>query len=99
MGHKIINLGHKIFKAVEGAPTDGFLGNDVKPDLHLIQPGGVGGCVMHMVASTNRSGVRVLARLSSIASFIYICTNRVEGNFHGFSGGVGFNRGDRHKWS
>jgi hypothetical protein len=43
------------FDATEGAPTDNFLDNDVKPDhLHLIQPRGIGGRVMHVVTRTSR---------------------------------------------
>ena len=34
----------------EGAAADGFLGDDVEPDLDLVEPGGVGGSEMDMVA-------------------------------------------------
>ena len=34
----------------EGAAADGFLGDDVEPDLDLVDPGGVGGSEVEMVA-------------------------------------------------
>lgn len=37
-----IDLGGQFLHAPECAPADGLLGNDVVPDLHLVQPGGIG---------------------------------------------------------
>lgn len=54
MGHKVFDLGNQLFHAAKGAPTNRFLGDDVKPDFHLVQPGGIGGRVMHMVARAGR---------------------------------------------
>ena len=34
----------------ERATADGFLGDDIEPDLDLVEPGGVGGSEMDMVA-------------------------------------------------
>ncbi|MDQ1404869.1 MAG: hypothetical protein QOG55_498, partial [Acidobacteriaceae bacterium] len=47
---EVIDLSHQFFDAAKGAPTNGFLGDDVKPDFHLIQPGSIGGSEMHLHA-------------------------------------------------
>lgn len=39
---------------MKGAPAYGFLGNDVEPDLHLIEPRRVGGCEVNVVARVGR---------------------------------------------
>jgi len=54
MGHKSLDLGDQLFHATEGAPANSLLGDDVKPDFHLVEPRGVSGSVMHMVARPGR---------------------------------------------
>lgn len=54
MDHKVFDLGGQLFHAAESAPTNSCLGDDVEPDFHLGQPGGIGGCVMEMVAGADR---------------------------------------------
>ena len=44
------DLGDKFFDAAEGAATDGLLRDDVEPDFHLVEPGRVGRCEVHVVA-------------------------------------------------
>lgn len=39
---EVDNLGGKLLDAPERASANGLLGNDVEPDLHLVQPGGIG---------------------------------------------------------
>ena len=36
------DFGDQFFDAAEGAATDGLLRDDVEPDFHLVEPGGVG---------------------------------------------------------
>ena len=44
------DFGDKFFDAAEGAATDGLLRDDVEPDFHLVEPGRVGRCEVHVVA-------------------------------------------------
>jgi hypothetical protein len=44
------DFGDKFFDAAEGAATDGLLRDDVEPDFHLLEPGRVGRCAVHVVA-------------------------------------------------
>jgi hypothetical protein len=49
VGHyELFDLNDQLFDAGEAAATDGTLRDDCEPALHLIQPGSVGGRVMHV---------------------------------------------------
>jgi hypothetical protein len=50
MVHEVLDLGHQVPDAAEGAATDGALGDKVEPDLHLVQPRGIGRRVVHVEA-------------------------------------------------
>ena len=50
MVRKCLNVGDEIFDLLEGPATDGFLGDDAKPDLDLVQPGRIGWCVVDVVS-------------------------------------------------
>ena len=39
---ELIDLGDEVFGALEGASPNGLLADQVKPDLHLVEPGGIG---------------------------------------------------------
>ncbi len=41
--NELVNSFHELFDTGEGAPPDGFVGNDAKPNLDLVEPGGIGG--------------------------------------------------------
>ena len=43
-----LDFGSKFFDALECSAPDRFLGDDIEPDLNLIQPGCVGGRVMNV---------------------------------------------------
>ena len=45
-----IDLVDQVLHAAERASPDRSLGDDVEPDLDLVQPGGVGRGVVHVVA-------------------------------------------------
>src|SRR5262250_509583 len=38
----------KFFHAAEGSPAYGFVRDAIEPNLHLIEPGGIGGSKVHM---------------------------------------------------
>ena len=38
----------QFFHAAEGSPAYGLLRDAIEPDLHLIEPGGIGGSKVHM---------------------------------------------------
>jgi hypothetical protein len=46
--HELLDLGDQLFDAGEAAAPDGPLRDDPKPPLQLVQPGGIGGCVVHV---------------------------------------------------
>jgi len=48
--HEVIDLRHEVTYAAERAAPDGLLGDDVEPDLHLVEPGGIGRGVVHVEA-------------------------------------------------
>ena len=50
MFDEVLDFVHEVFDAREGAATNGFLRDDPKPALHLVQPGGVGGRVVDVEA-------------------------------------------------
>ncbi len=45
-----IDLLHQVFDATERAAADGALSDEVEPDLHLVEPGGIGGSVVDVKA-------------------------------------------------
>ena len=51
---KGINLVYQLGNASKGAPADGTLSDDIEPDFNLIEPGGVRGCVVNVVAGVDR---------------------------------------------
>ena len=51
---EVLDLADELANALERAPTNGALGDDVEPDLHLVEPRGVGRGVMHMEARSRR---------------------------------------------
>ena len=50
----LLDLFDQIFNTFECPSADRFLGDLVEPNLHLIEPGGVGRDVMHMPAAMER---------------------------------------------
>ncbi len=47
---EVFDFGDQFFNAAEGSATDGLLGDDVKPDFHLVEPGRVGRSEVHVIA-------------------------------------------------
>lgn len=41
VAYEVVDLGHQILRAAGGAPPDRPLGDDVDPDIHSVEPGGV----------------------------------------------------------
>jgi uncharacterized repeat protein (TIGR03803 family) len=52
--YELIDLSHQFLHAAKSSAPDGSLGNSVEPDLHLIEPGGVGWSEVHMKARPRR---------------------------------------------
>ena len=50
----LFNLSHKFFHAFECASSYCSLGDEVEPDLNLVEPGGIGRCVVYMPSVMNR---------------------------------------------
>ncbi len=48
--NEVVDSGDKVFDAAEAAAADGLLGNETEPALDLIEPGSVGGSVVHVKA-------------------------------------------------
>ena len=48
--NEAIDLGHEFFYASEGSPADGPLRDDMKPGFHLVEPRGIGGSKVKVVA-------------------------------------------------
>ena len=48
LANELLDPGDKGFHAPESPASNSLLGDDVEPDFHLIQPGGVGGCVVNL---------------------------------------------------
>jgi hypothetical protein len=46
--NEVLNLDHQVFHAAEGAASDGLLRDDVEPDFDLVEPGSIGGRVVHL---------------------------------------------------
>src|SRR5258705_10328588 len=44
----VIDFLDQVFHATERSAANGLLRNTVEPDLHLIEPGGIGGSAVHM---------------------------------------------------
>ena len=53
-GDELIDFGHQVFDAAEAASSDGLLRDEVKPDLHLIEPGGVGWRIVEVITGAGR---------------------------------------------
>jgi len=60
-----VDLADEIFGAVKGSPADGPLGDDVEPDLDLIEPGSISRCVVHMETKPCRQPAAHLLMLVS----------------------------------
>jgi len=52
LGHEVIDLGYQVLDAAKTAPANSPLGDDVEPDLDLVEPGTIRGRVVHMKART-----------------------------------------------
>jgi hypothetical protein len=52
--NEALDLGDEVSDAPERAPTDGALGDDVEPDLDLIEPGGIGRGVVDVEGGSSR---------------------------------------------
>ena len=52
--YKGVDFLDEIVDASERAPANGALGDESKPAFHLIDPGGIGGCVVHVIAEPLR---------------------------------------------
>ncbi len=50
MFDEVVDFSHQFLDAGERAAADGLLGDEAEPALDLVQPRGVGRCVMDMVA-------------------------------------------------
>jgi len=48
--NEVVDSRHQVGDAAERAAADGPLGDDVEPDLHLVEPGSIGRSVVHMEA-------------------------------------------------
>ena len=46
--HILIDFGDQVFHATERSAPNGLLGDAIEPDLHLIEPGGIGWSEVHM---------------------------------------------------
>ena len=46
--HVVIDFLDQVFHVAERSPANGLLRNAVEPDLHLIEPGGIGRSKVHM---------------------------------------------------
>src|SRR5579862_2017543 len=46
--NEILDLSHELFHAAEGTAADGLLGDDVEPDLDLVEPGSIRRRVVHL---------------------------------------------------
>ena len=51
---ELLNPGDEFLDTFKGAPTNGPLGDEIEPDLHLIEPGGIRRREVHMIAGTRR---------------------------------------------
>ena len=54
MPHEGIDLLDEVMHAGEGAPANGALGDETEPAFHLVEPRGVGGGVVHVIAGPLR---------------------------------------------
>jgi len=54
VGDKRLDIADEMFDAMEGAPTDRPLGDEIEPDLDLVEPRGIGRRVMDMKAWADR---------------------------------------------
>src|SRR3990172_11830382 len=52
--NELVDLADQISDAPERSPANGLLGNEVKPDLHLIEPGCIGGGIVNVITRASR---------------------------------------------
>lgn len=46
---KLIDFRNQLFDTLKGSSPNGPLCNQVEPDLHLIEPRSIGGCIVNLV--------------------------------------------------
>ena len=51
---ELVDSGNQFFDASESSRPNGFLGDDVGPDFYLIEPRGIRGCVVNLIAGMSR---------------------------------------------
>jgi len=51
--HKAVDPEDEFFHTAERSAPDGLLRDPVEPDLHLVEPGGIGGREMYMEARSS----------------------------------------------
>ena len=52
--NEAVDFGHEVPDAAETASADGLLGDQVEPDLHMIEPGRVGRRIVDVITRTGR---------------------------------------------
>lgn len=75
MRHKKIDLFDQLFNAVKGSTSYGLLGDEVKSDFYLIEPGGIGRCVVDVEARTTckpAMNLRMLVGCVIVNNQVYI---------------------------
>ena len=53
--HKLINFKDQIFDASESSSPDCSLGDEIKPDLDLIQPGSIGRRIVDLISGMSHN--------------------------------------------
>jgi hypothetical protein len=72
MGNEFFYLGNKLFLAPKRASSDRFSRDMTKPALYLVEPGGVGGGVVH---EESRMGSQPLPHLGMFMSAVVVCND------------------------
>src|SRR3989304_4621663 len=47
--HKVFNMSDQVFDALKRSTADGLLGNEIEPDLDLIEPRSIRGCIVNLI--------------------------------------------------
>ena len=48
----MLDFDDQVLDAAKTPPSDRLLGDNVEPDFHLVEPGGIAGSVMNMIAGS-----------------------------------------------
>ena len=65
MFHDLLDFENQIFDTSEGSSTDGSLGDEIEPDLDLIQPGSIGRGIVDLISGMSRNPTLDLGVLMS----------------------------------